>query len=85
MRNAESKWAKYKMEHQLIVYKSEKNKYMKLFYVTKRDYLKTQFQDHKRNSEHLFKLTAKLTGGVSVIPVSDNNSDVELANDFANL
>ena len=27
---------------------------------------------------------AKLTGGVSVNPMPDSNSDVELANDFAN-
>ena len=36
IRNAESKWAKCKMEHQLTAYKSEKTKYMKLLYVTKK-------------------------------------------------
>ena len=54
MRNAESKWPKYKMEHHLITYKSKKPKYMKLLYVIKRDYLKTQFQDHKGNSKHIY-------------------------------
>ena len=71
------------MEHQLIAYKSEKTKYMKLLYLMKRDYLKTQFQDHKGNSKHLNKLMAKLTGGVSVDPMPDSNLDMELANDFA--
>ena len=51
MRNTESKWAKYKMEYQIIAYKSEKTKYMQLLHVTKRDYLKTQFHDHKGNSK----------------------------------
>ena len=40
--------------------------------------------NHKGNSEHLHKLMAKLTGGVSVNPMPDGNLDVELANDFAN-
>ena len=57
---------------------------MKFLYVMKRDYLKTQFQDHKGNSKYLYKLMAKLTGGVSVNSMPDSNSDVELANDFGN-
>ena len=61
-----------------------KAKYMMLLYLMKRDYLKTQFQDHKGNTKHLYKLMAKLTGGVSVNPLLDSNSDVELANDFTN-
>ena len=57
---------------------------MKLLYVMKRDYLKTQFQNHKENSKHLCKSIAKLTGGVSVNPMLNSNLHVELANDFAN-
>ena len=34
--------------------------------------------------KHLYKLMAKLKGGVSVNPMLASNSDVELANDFAN-
>ena len=79
-----SKLAKYKMQHQLIAYKSEKNKYMKLLYVTKRDYLKPQFHDHKGNSKHIYKLMTKLAVGVSVNPILDSILDVELANEFAN-
>ena len=58
---------------------------MKLLYVTKKDYLKMQFLDHKGNSNHLYKLMAMLTGGVSVNPMLGSNSDVELANDFTNV
>ena len=66
----------------LLLTNQKKTKYMKLLYVTKREYLKTQFQDHKGNSTHLYKFMAKLTGGVSVNPMPDSNLDVELANDF---
>ena len=70
------------MEHQLISYKSEKTKYIKLLYVMKRDYLKAQSHDHKGNSKYLYILMVKLTGGVSVNPMPESNLNVELVNDF---
>ena len=82
MRNAESKWVKYKMEHQMTAYKSEKIKYVKLLYVMKRDYLKTQFHDHEGNSK-LIHIGGKV--GRRCHPMLDSNLDVEVANDFANL
>ena len=42
-----------------------------------------EFEQHKRNTKHLYKLVVKLTGCTSVNPLPEMDSDVRLAEDLA--
>ena len=39
------------------------------------EYFRTEFEQHKGNTKHLYKSVAKLTGCTSVNPLSEMDSD----------
>ena len=54
-----------------------------MLYVIRRDYYKVEFNQHKGDSKHLYKLVAKLASGVSANPRPYVGSDLQLAEEFA--
>ena len=64
----------------------EQSKYKSMVYVVRKDYYRVQFNQFTLNmsdSKHLYKLVAKLTGGVSANPMPYAESDLQLAEEFA--
>ena len=61
----------------------EQPKYNRMLYAVRRDYYKVQFNQQKGDSKHLYKLVAKLTGGVSANPMPYAESDLQLVKEFA--
>ena len=46
------------------------------------EYFRKEFEQHKRNTKHLYKLVDKLTGCTSVNPLPEIDSDDQIAEDF---
>ena len=83
IRNRERIWRKYRAQHQWEAFKEERNKYFKEVRNAKKDFFSSEFIKYKNDSKHLYKLLAKLTGGVAENPMPESENDETLSNDFA--
>ena len=72
----DSIWKKiYGAEHQWKVFQTERSRYNRMLNSVKTEYFMKEFEQHKGNTKHLYKLVAKLTGYTSVNPLPEIDSD----------
>ena len=64
----ESIWIKYGAEHDWKALQTERSRYDKMLKAARTEYFRREFEQHKRNVKHLYKLVAKLTLCTSVNP-----------------
>ena len=55
----ESIWKKYGTEHQWKAFQTERSRYNRMLNATRTEYFRKDFEQHKGNTKHLYKLVAK--------------------------
>ena len=79
----ESIWKKYGAEHQWKASQADRSRYNRMLNAVRTEYFRKEFEQHKVNMKHLYKLMAKLTGCTSVNLLPEIDSYEWLAEDFA--
>ena len=71
----ESIWKKCGAEHQWEAFQTERLRYNRMLNAVRTEYFRKEFEQHKGNMKHLYKLVAKLNGSTSVNPLPEMDSD----------
>ena len=83
MRKQEKKWRKYKMESDLKSFKLETVKYRQMLKKAREEKIAEKINECGNDSKKLYTLVNNLTCKKIVTPFLDSDSDVILANEFA--